>query len=65
MASVSWRGFQKRMELVFTWGGSLPLAVCWWLDAPEGGTSVLRAWVSCPVLPMHQPVLSWRQRLDG
>ena len=40
--------------------GYLPVAL-----APEGDASVLRAWVSCPVLPMHQSVPSWRQRLDG
>lgn len=62
---MSWKGFQKRMELIFTWGGSLLSAICRWLEAPEGDASVLRAWVSCPVLPMHQPVPSWRLALQA
>ena len=49
-ASVSWKAFQNGMAPVFTWGRSPPSAICHWLDA-----SALRAQVSGPALPVHQP----------
>lgn len=48
--SVSWKGFRNRMAPVFTCGRSPPFAICSWLEA-----SVLRAQVSGPALPVHQP----------
>lgn len=62
MASVSWKGFQKRMEFIYL-GRSPPSAVCWWLEAPEGGHLCAQGLGLMPVL--HAPACSFLEAEAG
>lgn len=62
MASVSWKDFQNRMELIFTPRlGESPLsAIPQWLKVMGRQVSVFRGWVSAAGAPPHNLLPPWR-----